>query len=93
MGTPMWGLPTERRKPRAEGRGPLEDVDVDAVEEAESVAEEDDEVEAEVAAGAEAGFTGVGTTVCSGLGSGRPPGYESWKMSSCGPSRKLYRSL
>lgn len=82
MGTPMCGLPTERRKPRAEGRGPLEDVDVDAVEEAASVAEEDDEDEAEVAAGAEVGFTGVGTTVCSGLGLGRPPGYESWKMSS-----------
>lgn len=81
MGTPMWGLPTERRKPRAEGRGPLEDVAVDPVEDAESVAEAEelaeDAEEAEVAAGAEAGFTGVGTTVCSGLDSGRPPGYES----------------
>lgn len=74
-------------------------MDVDPVGDAESAAEAEEladgaeEAEAEVAAGAEAGFAGVGTTVCSGLGSGRPPGYESWKMSSCGPSRKLYRSL
>ena len=36
--------------------------------------------------------TGVGTTVELGLGGGIPPGYESWKMSSCAPSRKLYIS-
>ena len=36
--------------------------------------------------------TGVGTTVEFGLGGGNPDGYESWKMSSCAPSLKLYMS-
>ena len=41
-------------------------------------------------AGADVGLsTGVGTRVCSGLGSGMPPGYESTKMSFWAPSRKL----
>lgn len=35
---------------------------------------------------------GVGTIVWLGPGTGMPPGYESSKMSSCAPSRKLYKS-
>lgn len=47
--------------------------------------------------GVEVGATplrlGVGMTVAFGLGDGMPFGYESWKISSCAPSRKLYKSL
>lgn len=35
---------------------------------------------------------GLGMKVEFGLGGGRPDGYESWKMSFCAPSRKLYMS-
>lgn len=48
--------------------------------------------EAGVATAAAPPRNGVGTTVALGLGGGSPPGYESWKISSCAPSRKLYIS-
>lgn len=48
--------------------------------------------EAGVAATTAPPRNGVGTTVELGLGGGNPPGYESWKISSCAPSKKLYIS-
>ena len=70
----------------------LDEDTVVVLDEATVVLEADvgaDDVGVDVA-GADVGLsTGVGTRVCSGLGSGMPPGYESTKMSSWAPSRKL----